>query len=84
MNPEVWLVSTGIGLFAVASGLAILGLVRPGDRQDRGVSALLVLGAIPLVAVLLMHGWQLRRIPVFSRFDAMLCYAYYMVGKKLD
>lgn len=88
MSPEILLVSMGIGSYAVASVMAVVALVRPGAARDKGISMLLVLGAIPLVAVLVMHGYQAGRIPAFSRFDALVCYglaivaAYLLMGRR--
>lgn len=67
---------TGIVLYALASVAAVASFARPAGQGSRRVVALLWAGALSLLALLVMHGIRTRFIPVFSRFDALACYAF--------
>jgi ABC-type transport system involved in cytochrome c biogenesis permease subunit len=67
-------------LYGAASVLAVLSLVRPGARRERGALLLLAGGALPLLAVLVIRGIRAGCIPSFGWFDALACYTMAATG----
>lgn len=77
---ETTLAGAGIGFFCAASFWAVSSLVRqhPPERSELGVSLLLALGCAPLLAVLVLHGANAGRVPLFNTFDALTVYAVFL------
>ncbi len=73
----------GVACYVAASLLAGGFLIWPKPRVARAALALLAAGATVLAA-LLAFGWvRAAAIPVFSRFEAMTCYALALSGAYL-
>ena len=77
---ESSLAAAGIGFFSAASVCAVTGLLRPRapERSGPGVPLLLALGCAPLIAVLVLHGANTGRVPLFSTFDALTVYGVFI------
>jgi ABC-type transport system involved in cytochrome c biogenesis permease subunit len=77
---EASLAASGIGLFCVASVFSVACLLcrNPPGRGELGVSLLLALGCVPLVAVLLLRSANTGRVPLFSTFDALTVYGVFL------
>jgi ABC-type uncharacterized transport system permease subunit len=73
----------GVACYVAASLLASGFLIWPKMRGARAALALLAVGATALAAVL-VSGWvRAEALPVFSRFEAMTCYAVALSGAYL-
>ena len=77
---EAILAATGIGFFSVASVCAVAGLLRlhPPERNELSVTLLLALGCAPLLAVLVLHGANAGRVPLFNIFDVLTVYGVFL------
>ena len=77
---ESALAAAGIGFFGAASVCALSGLLRPhpAEKSDLGVPLLLALGCAPLLAVLVLHGANAGRVPLFTMFDALTVYGVFL------
>ncbi|MDP6811247.1 MAG: cytochrome c biogenesis protein CcsA [Kiritimatiellia bacterium] len=76
---------TGIGtvLCCLASAFSVLYMVSPGKAGEKRIIMLLSAGAVPLLAVLSLHGLQAGRLPVFGRSDMLLFYALSVIATYL-
>ncbi|TFH13975.1 MAG: hypothetical protein E4H02_10790 [Lentisphaerales bacterium] len=74
------LIIVGIGSFLVASILALLAFLRPGWSIDRFLLPLLLIGTVPIAAVLISHGIETSRFPALGRFEAFTCYALAIIA----
>lgn len=73
---EIMLAVAGIGCFGAASAYAYVCLTRqhPPERNGGGVQLLLLLGCAPLLAMLVLHGMNASRIPMFNSFNVLTAY----------
>ncbi len=72
---ELAFIVIGIGLYGLASVLAVVSFVRPGPTTERNVRVSMTAGSAVLVGILLLHAVRSGTVPAFSRFDAMACYS---------
>jgi len=77
---ETMLAVAGTGCFGVASVCALLCLLRqhPPERGELCVPLLLALGCAPLLAVLVLHGANAGRVPLFNIFDVVAVYGVFL------
>jgi len=80
---EIILTAIGIGLYGLASILAVLSFVRPMPATERWVLSITIMGAVSLAVVLAIHGISAGRLPAFGRFEALTCYALAITGAYL-
>lgn len=72
---ESVLTLVGISLYAVASALAVVALLRASRRVENGSLLLSAAGAMPFIVVLLLHGMQAGHMRPLTRFEAFSVYA---------
>lgn len=75
---ETILVIIGIAFYSAASILALVALLRPGERRDRGELILLAGGVLIFLAVMVMRLFKAGCMPSFNRFDGLTWYALAM------
>ena len=75
MATEQILAVVGIGFYVLASILSVASPARPAPANERWTLLLMLLGSMPLVAVLGLHGIRDGRIPAFGRFEAITWYS---------
>lgn len=75
------LTAAGIVSFCAAAMLAVVALLKthPLRKGDTGVSLLLALGCVSLLAMLVLQGVRTCRVvPLFNRFDATVVYGIFL------
>ncbi len=71
---DLILVLTGVGLYLLASGLAVAGWVRPETRLARWALAVLAAGALPLIVELVVRALARDSGPALTRFEVFTVY----------
>jgi ABC-type uncharacterized transport system permease subunit len=83
MTTENLLAIISIALYGIASIMAIASLVRQHESGHRNVLILTSAATIVTICLLVMLGFQMKRLPAFGRFEAMACYVVAVAGAYL-
>ncbi len=75
---ETNLTLVGIALYTLASVLAVTALLRPSRRIERWALVLAACGAVPLLLVMVLHGFRAGHVRALSRFEAFVVYGVFL------
>lgn len=82
MNIQTMLACATVTIYGLISVIAVASLLRP-MRMEAKIRFFAAIGALPLVAALIMRAMLEGRIPAPGRFEAFACYSLAVVGAYL-
>ncbi len=80
---ETALVILGMLLYGLASVLAVLSMIRTGERSERSTLILLAGGVLTFLALMVIRIFKADCLPSFNRFDGLTWYALALSGTYL-